>query len=74
MKDKRPVYYAIEDQINDCYRFLGWCRKDAHNMNDDELFMAERELEKEFYWIKQSGYIQNIPQHIASGIIIEPEI
>lgn len=66
-------YYCIEDQINDCFRFLGKQRKDAHEMNEYELEMAENEVAKEFCWIEHPAYIQSIPKHLSSGTIIEPD-
>lgn len=63
--------FYIEDQVNNCFRFLGQQRKDAHEMNEQELLEAESELAKEFCWIEYPDYIQSVPKHISSGTIIE---
>ena len=48
--------YLIEYQINDCYDFLGWHRKDAFDMTEEELRNSEQELASEFEWIEDPFY------------------
>lgn len=64
--------YFIEDQVNDCFHFLGKKQKDAHEMDERELSEAEREVANDFTWVEHPNYIQFVPKHIVSGTIIEP--
>lgn len=64
-------YYSIEEQINNCFAFLGKNCKSAFEMDDAELCKAEDELKRIFCWVYHPDYIQFIPKHIASGTLIE---
>lgn len=66
----QKVYYPIEDQVNDCHRYLGIQAKDAHEMSEEELLQAEAELGKEFEWVEHEGCVQSVPQHKQTGEIM----
>lgn len=68
---KRKHFYPIEEQINDCFDFLGKPHKDAFEMDEAEISMVEAELRKSFCWVKHPDYAVLIPKHIESGTLIE---
>lgn len=63
-------YYPMEEQINNCHKFLGIEAKDANEMTEDELFAAECKMREHFRWVGSPEYIQEIPQHIETGAYI----
>ena len=74
---RKKVYYPMEDQINDCYAYLGITKKDAHDMTEAELDEASIELSKHFEWVEHPECHQLVPKHIETGILIfeeEPSI
>ena len=66
--------YPIEDQIDACYAYLNWTdRKDPHDMTEDELAAAEKELaecEPGIAWVAHAGYAQAVPQDKRNGFLI----
>jgi len=64
------VHYPIEQQVDDCYKYLGMERKSAYDMTEDEISAAEREREQYFKWVEHPKCAQMVPQHIESGKIL----
>ena len=62
--------YLIEDQINACYKFLHIPMKNAHDMTENEIELAETFLSRYFRWVNHPDYIQNIPEHIRTGHLV----
>ena len=68
-------YYPIEDQINNCLKYLGVDMGNAHEMNEDMMITVETYLAQHFQWIDYPDYVQRVPQHYESGdIILEDSI
>lgn len=65
-------YYPIEDQVNDCFAFLGKAMPDAHGMTEQELADAETWLSGQFTWANRPGFVQAVPVHVATGTVIVP--
>lgn len=65
-------YYPIEDQVNDCFAFLGKSMPDAHGMTEQELADAETWLSGQFTWVNRAGFVQAVPMHVATGTVIVP--
>ena len=63
-------YYPMEEQINDCYAFLGIKKKDAHDMNEAEMEDCEIGLGKHFEWVEHEECYQLVPKHIETGKLI----
>lgn len=67
---QQRIRYGLEEQINDCYEYLGLSHKDAREMSGAELEEAETFLEKEFTWVSDPRYVQQIPRHIGTGELV----
>ena len=57
------IDYPFKEQINDCYKLLGLKRKNAFDMNECELEIAEAEICVHFEWVVCPDYKQLVPRH-----------
>lgn len=63
--------YPIEDQINDCFSYLRIAStKDAHDMSEYELSLAEKYLALRFEWVEHPDYVQLVPKDRQTGMMI----
>ena len=62
-----PIYYPLEEQINDCYAFLEIPHKAVPEMDEAELEEAKSFLSRHFVWAEKKGYIQAAPRHRETG-------
>ena len=59
--------YPIEEQLADCYSFLGIPWENNMYLTEEKMLAIENSLNGLFVWVEHPGFVQNIPQFKVTG-------